>query len=164
MSVHKPATVQSRPALAQGRQLVLVDIENIAGGACLTDTAVRRAKTQLGGTGQIGQADHVVIGTSHIGLVQIGSNWDGVRYVVRSGPDGADLALLEVLGENVAERFESVVLASGDGIFAPTIAEFAAIGIPTTVIGRRGHIARRLLLVASRVIYLDSTTEPLAAA
>jgi hypothetical protein len=142
----------------------LVDIENITGGACLTDAAVRSAKQALAGTGQIGEADHVVIGTSHIGLVQVGSNWDGVRYVVRSGRDGADLALLNVLGENVAARFESIVLASGDGIFAPAVAALAAAGVPTTVIGWWGHVSRSLQLVASQIVYLDTHTEPWAAA
>jgi len=157
-------TGRTKSPLSRGRQLVLVDIENLVGGACLTDGAVRSAKEALVATGQIGAVDHVVIGTSHIGLVHVGSTWDGVRYVVRSGRDGADLALLEVMAENVANRFESVVLASGDGIFADTVSELAAAGVPTVVIGRRGHIARRLRFVATQVIYLETSTEPQAAA
>ena len=149
--------------LAQGRRLALVDIENIAGGACLSGGAVSAAKQAVLATGAIGPADHVVVGTSHIGLVPVGSTWVGVRYVVRSGRDGADLALLGVLDENVAARFQSVVLASGDGIFTPAVAALAAAGIPTTVIGRRGHIARSLQLVAIRVLTLETPTEPIAA-
>ncbi len=150
--------------LRSGRQFVLVDIENLAAGACITDTAVRSAKAALVATGQIRSADHVVIGTSHIGLMQVGSVWSGVRYVVRSGPDGADMALLDVMAEDVADRFESVVLASGDGIFTDAVAALAAAGVPTVVIGRRGHVARSLQIVATNVIYLDSAPEPRAAA
>ncbi len=103
-------------------------------------------------------------GTSHIGLIPVGTNWDRARYVVRSGRDGADLALLEVIAENVVTRFESVVLASGDRIFAPAVADLAAAGVATTVIGRRGHIARALHQAAARVIYLDHTPDaPVAA-
>lgn len=155
---------RTRSLLARGRQLVLVDIENIAGGACLTESAVRVAKEALAGTRQIRTTDHVVVGTSHIGLVSVGSSWNGVRYVVRSGPDGADLALLDVLTENIADRFESIVLASGDGIFARAVAELSAAGVPTTVIGRRGHIARSLRMVAVKVISLETSPEPGAAA
>lgn len=154
----------TKSPLSRGRQIVLVDIENLAGGACISDRAVRSAKEALSGTGQIGAADHVVIGTSHIGLVHVGSTWDGVRYVVRSGRDGADLALLDVMAENVAARFETVVLASGDGIFADAVSELAAAGVPTTVVGRRGHVARSLRLAAFQVIYLDTPTKPRAAA
>ncbi len=155
---------RTKSPLSRGRQLVLVDIENLAGGACLRAAAVRSAKEGLVATGQIGAKDHVVIGTSHIGLVQVGSTWEGVRYVVRSGRDGADLALLDVIAEDVAHRFESVVLASGDRIFAPAVADLAAAGVATTVIGRRGHIARALHQAAARVIYLDHTPDaPVAA-
>lgn len=158
------AAGRSKTPLAHGRQLVLVDIENLAGGACLSAGTVQSAKAALVATRQIRAADHVVIGTSHIGLVPVGSVWSGVRYVVRSGRDGADLALLDVMAEDVANRFESVVLASGDGIFADEVAALAAAGVPTVVIGRRGHTARSLHLVAAQVIYIDSAPEPLAAA
>lgn len=153
-----------QPRLARGRRLVLVDIENIAGGACTTDSIVLQARQAMAATGQIRAADHVVIGTSHIGLIQVGTNWDRVRYVVRSGRDGADLALLEVIAEDVPARFESVVLASGDGIFAPAVAGLAAAGVATTVIGRRGHIARALHQAAAQVIYLDNIPDAAAAA
>ncbi|MBX7106673.1 MAG: NYN domain-containing protein [Gemmataceae bacterium] len=159
-----PSAVRRQPRLARGRRLVLVDIENIAGGACTTDAIARQARDAVAATGQIGITDHVVIGTSHIGLIPVGTNWDRARYVVRSGRDGADLALLEVIAENVVTRFESVVLASGDRIFAPAVADLAAAGVATTVIGRRGHIARALHQAAARVIYLDHTPDARAAA
>lgn len=68
------------------------------------------------------------------------------------------------MNEDVASRFESVVLASGDGIFADAVSELAAAGVPATVVGRQRHVARRLQLVASRVIYLDASTESRPAA
>lgn len=163
MSVHHPPARRRTP-LSRGRRLVLVDIENIAGGACKTDSIVRSARDALAATGLIGLTDHVVIGTSHIGLVPVGANWEKARYVVRSGRDGADLALLDVMAEDLPIRFESVVLASGDKIFAPAVADLAAAGVPTIVIGRRGHISHALHKVASKVIYLADSTDALAAA
>lgn len=160
----KPAR---RSALARGRRLVLVDIENIAGGAGLTSEAVRSAKNALVGAGDLAGSDHVVVGTSHIGLLAVGANWKGARYVVRSGPDGADLALLDVFTERVAARYEAVLLASGDGIFAPAVAELGAAGVATTVIGRRCCMSRALRMAATRVIYLPDaplTTDSGAAA
>lgn len=96
-----------------GRRLVVVDIENIAGGALTSAAAVVWAKQTLRHAVHLERADHVVIGTSHVGLLTIGCAWPDQRYVVRSGPNGADLALLEVLGENLPARFGRVVVASG---------------------------------------------------
>jgi NYN domain len=142
-------------AFRRGRRLVLVDIENMAGGACLTAQPVLRVKQRLGELLSLGVHDQVVIGTSHIGLVEVGCNWQGARRVVRSGPNGADLALLDVLDERISDRFEEVVLASGDGIFACAVATLATRGVPTTVVGRcRGTVAKTLQLAASRVVYL----------
>ena len=76
--------------------------------------------------------------------------------MVRSGRDGADFALLDVLTENIPGRYEQVVLASGDGIFAPAVAQLAVAGVPTTVLGLRGCVARPLQLAATRVIYLPA--------
>jgi len=77
-----------------------------------------------------------------------------------SGLDGADLALLEVLGENIAARFTEVVLVSGDGIFADAVAVFAALGVHTTVIAHRDGLSRRLELAASVVQFLPDRPNP----
>lgn len=166
MGTHIP-NVARRSSLARGRRLVLVDIENIAGGACLTAESVRSVKELLTDIAQLIDLDHVVVATSHVGLLEVGTNWNGVRYVVRSGRDGADLALLDVLTEDIPNRYEKVLLASGDGIFAPALAELAAAGVATTVLGRRGCVARTLQMAASRVLYLPGkrpNTDPRAVA
>ena len=57
--------------------------------------------------------------------------------MVRSGVDGADRALLSVVeNEGIAVRFEGVVIASGDGIFAEAAALFAGCGLSVTVVSR----------------------------
>jgi hypothetical protein len=91
---------------------------------------------------------------SHIGLLAVGFNWPRIRYVVRSGLNGADLALLDVLGENIAARFDQVVIASGDGIFSDIVSALTGAGIGTTVLARPGTLARSLQSVASQVFYL----------
>lgn len=139
-----------------------MDIENIAGGACRSAQSVLWAKQMVTDAAHLGNCDHVVVATSHIGLLHVGCNWAGIRYVVRSGRDGADLVLLDVLGEDIPGRYEQVVLASGDGIFAPAVAQLAQAGVTTTVLGLRGEVARALQLAAGRVIYLPAG-RPMAA-
>jgi hypothetical protein len=142
-------------------------MENMTGGACLTAQPVQEIKRVLSALLGLGIHDHVVIGTSHIGLIEVGLNWHGARRVVRSGPNGADLALLDVLDEGVSDRFEEVVIASGDGIFTAAVSALAAGGVGTTVVGRRGTIAKSLQLAATRVLYLSdlgpTPSEPLVA-
>jgi hypothetical protein len=82
--------------------------------------------------------------------------------VVGSGPDGADLALLEVLAEHDVEgRFDAVVVASGDGIFTDAVSELAGMGLSTLVISRPEALSRRLRLAAGgRVVAFDSNGGP----
>lgn len=138
-----------------GRRLVLVDIENIVGGAVLTTEDALAARHRLEATGCIASEDQVVIGVSHIGLLNSGLAWVGARMCCRSGPDGADLVLLDVVRhENVAERFDEVVLASGDGIFADMVAKLAGAGVRTTVIAPAGHCSRRLQMACDEIRFL----------
>src|SRR3954453_2091908 len=103
---------------ASGRRLVVVDIENLIGGAVLHPTEAAWARRRLTEAAALTERDQVVIGTSHVGLIHIGTAWTRQRYVVGSGPNGADLALLEVLAGNLPAKYDELVLASGDGIFA----------------------------------------------
>ena len=79
---------------------------------------------------------------------------------MRSGLDGADLVLLEVLGENIADRFGEVVLVSGDGIFADALAELASQGVHTTVVAHSDGLSRRLELAANAVRFLPNRPAP----
>lgn len=83
----------------------------------------------------------------------------GARWKWRSGPDGADLALLEELDPDaLAPRFSHVVIASGDGIFAERAARLAAAGLTVTVVSRRRSLAKRLELASGHVVFIDDDT------
>ncbi len=144
----------------QLRRLIAIDIENMVGGACVHRHQVDWVKSTLNGMLTLGSPDHVVVGLSHIGLLNVGSNWPRIRYVVRSGRDGADLALLDVLNEDVNVRFDQVVIASGDGVFAEIVAHLAGTGVETTVLARPGTLARSLRNAASHVLYVPEPPTP----
>jgi hypothetical protein len=80
------------------------------------------------------------------------------QYLVRSGPDGADHALLAVLRhDNIAARLGRAAVASGDIIFAAAVADLAASGCQVTVVSRRGRLSKTLELAASQhVLHLDA--------
>lgn len=92
--------------------------------------------------------DHVIVAVNHGAATEVGTTWPG-RLVVRSGADGADLALIEVANrESIAGRFDEVVVASGDGIFAELVARLLAAGVAVRVVSRPESLSRRLQLAA----------------
>ena len=157
-----------RPAGARGRfparRLHLVDIENLSGAAIPSLGLIREVRGLYAGRLAFGAVDQVVIASSHLTLLNAALGWPHARYRVRSGPDGADLELLDVLWhENVAARFTHVTIGSGDGAFARAAASLGAAGVRVTVVSRRRSLSARLALAAHEVIFLDAD-EPAARA
>jgi hypothetical protein len=120
------------------RTLHVIDIENLVGSAIPTTEQVRDVEGWYTQHIGFGPDDMVVIAASHLGLLNVALGWPHARYRVRSGPDGADLELLDVLlHEDIPNRFTHVVLGSTDRIFGPTSQSLAARGVKVTVVHRR---------------------------
>lgn len=146
------------------RTLHVVDIENLAGAAIPSLARVAQVQGQYWSSLRVGADDHVVLAANHLALLNAGLGWPNARYRVRSGKDGADIELLDVLEhENVASRFSHVVIGSGDGGFGRAAASLAARGVAVTVVSRWGSLAYELAKVAGTVIYLDAPAAAAAA-
>lgn len=144
------------------RALHVVDIENLAGAAVPSLSLVSEVQVRYLACLGFGADDQVVLAANHLALLNAGLGWPHARYRVRSGKDGADRELIDVLEhENVAARFSHVVIGSGDGMFGNAAASLAARGTYVTVVSRRASLAKGLAKVASDVVYLDG---PLTAA
>jgi hypothetical protein len=155
-----------RPAAAKrqfrARRLHLVDIENLAADPMPSLGQVRHVQGLYARRLGLSAPDQVVIASSHLALLNAALGWPHARYRIRSGPDGADLELLDVVThENVATRFTHVAIGSGDGVFALAAASLATAGVRVTVVSRRGSLSARLALAAHEVIFIDGT-EPAA--
>lgn len=138
----------------RGRRLVLVDIENIARGAVLLEEQAVNAHQALLEAVSLHGQEQIIIATSHVGLLATGWGWPGPRLVVRSGDNGADLALLDVIAdEHIAERFDEVVLVSGDGIFTDAVALLGAQGVSVTVVAHADGCSRRLRMAAAHTVF-----------
>ena len=143
------------------RRLHLVDVENLLGDARPSESQVRRCAEHFATVAAFAPDDQCVVACNHGAAASVSFGWMGARLLQRSGPDGADHALLEVLDhERVAQRFASVVIGSGDGIFAEPAARLAAAGVSVTAISVRRALSRRLELAASRVVHLDGDLPP----
>ena len=136
------------------RRLVLLDIENVCRGD-INDTfanAVARVERTIGSL----RDDQVTVAACARTYRHIGWSNPGWRYLARDGQDGADLALLEVLeGERLSERFDRVVIASGDHIFAPAVARLTRQGVHVTVVAHRDALAASLRLAAHEVRWIN---------
>lgn len=148
MTSQYSVTYGSGMARNADRTLHLVDIENLVG------TPAPKASEVAGWrrwyiANMVEDGDLVVVASSHHAFRVVGFEWCGVRHVVRSGQDGADLALLDVLdAERVTDRFEKVVIASGDGIFMDAAAALGARDVDVTVVANAHSASKRLLMAA----------------
>ena len=146
------------------RALHLVDHENLAGTADTTPLQAKVLSTAYATQVGIGAGDQVIVATSHHAARCVWFAWPHARRLIRSGKNGADLALLEVLAaERIAERFEFVILASGDGIFADPCAGLQAAGCQVTVVARPGSLSRRLGFAVRTQIVLNTNGMPVQA-
>ena len=142
------------------RRLHLVDIENLAGDSLPSLCQVREALGLYADCLAFGAMDQVEVASSHLTLLNAALGWPYAHYRVRSGPDGADLALLDVLRyENVANRFTHVAIGSGDHLFAEEAAYLAAQDVRVTVVSRRRSLSSQLAEAAHQVIFLDTAAE-----
>jgi uncharacterized LabA/DUF88 family protein len=100
---------------------------------------------------------HFADASAHINLLTAGMGWPNARYLVRSGKDGADIRLAEVMvDERIADRFDHVYIASGDGGLAPFVASLGAHGVRTVAVSRTTSISPRMRLAAAETIYLPN--------
>jgi uncharacterized LabA/DUF88 family protein len=155
MTVHKEAKAQKAQVEAPKRQLVLIDVENLARTPCPTalDLEVVQAILQ-GHVPGLDQAQ-CVVACSHHAAKTVAFAFPQALRRWRSGSDGADLALLaEMRDLRVMKRFDRVTLVSGDGIFAESLAALAAEGIETTVVSWGSGLSRRLRMAAQHVVSL----------
>jgi hypothetical protein len=157
-SMHFTDSTKSRDSrLGSGQRcLHLVDIENLVGCPTLGCTAVAHVAAKYAEVAGVAPYDHVVVASSHHGAPGAWFGWPGARRLVRSGCDGADLALLEVLeSEDPLARFDRVAVGSGDGIFAEPAARLQVAGCEVTVVSRPSALSRRLQLAAKDVRFLE---------
>jgi hypothetical protein len=139
----------------KGRHLILVDIENLVASPNPTVRAVEAAATALRGALPDFDTTQLIVSCSHHAAPTVAFSFPRARHLWRSGPDGADLALLDVLNrEQVDQRFEFVTICSGDGIFAASACCLAAAGVDVTVVSVKAHLSARLELAARRVLAL----------
>ncbi|NKR80674.1 NYN domain-containing protein [Rhodococcus hoagii] len=140
-----------------GRSVHFLDIENLCGTADISRCDASRTMRAYRRSVRVAPGDHVIIGASHHNLLNAGVEWPEARVLPpRSGLDGADEAIREALHtERITERFDTVILGTGDGGFAPDVARLAGRGARVHIVSRPGALSPKLRLAAHTVTFLS---------
>lgn len=144
------------------RELHVLDVENLLGNPRFRSADVATLRSDYCGAVGISPGTHIVVATSAATTaLEAGTGFgQPCRLVFENGQDGADHALLAVLlEENVAQRFDAVVIGSGDHCFALAARYLRNHGVHVTVVvANRRSLSNALRKEADRVIVLDQSS------
>ena len=119
------------------RTLHLIDVENLVGGVAAGVDSVAPAFEAYRRTIEVGPEDHVVLGTGTELAFASKAAWPGALLRIGRGIDGADRALLSALDPGfIVSHYHRLVVASGDHIFAPMVADLRARRMAVVVVVR----------------------------
>lgn len=141
------------------RRLFVVDIENYCGKPVLNENDVIAAKRSLIKHFHPTENDLIVVGTSHSNnFMNVGMIWQGVRQVLGTGHDGADIALLKAIKDYQLGTFSEVFILSGDGIFAEAVEELALSNVMVAVVSIRRCLSQKLAEIAPQLQFVKQPT------
>ncbi|GGS83529.1 hypothetical protein GCM10010156_47670 [Planobispora rosea] len=142
--------------LSCGRSVHLLDVENLVGTPRPATAEVVTLMGHYRRRVPAGFTDQYVAAVNHGALLAVGLALAGIQLLVRSGPDGADEALCEVIRlDHLDDRFERVIIGSGDGIFTDLADWLRRRGVEVVVVSRPDALSYRLRRTAAQVIPLD---------
>lgn len=134
------------------RSLHLIDIENLLGDPWITGPAVGDTYEAALAAGEHRPGDLVYVAANRWMLAELGFvAHTPCHLFVAHGEDGADIALLaHAPPEWVAKRFDRLVIASGDHIFATRANAVREMGVLVDVVRGIGGVSRDLLAINPR--------------
>ena len=147
------------------RELHLIDIENELGTGQVQAADIARFRSFYLKANNVPSDAHIVVATScSQNLLEAAFGWPGARTVWLPGHDGADRALLEIAyEENVEKRYDKVVFASGDHIFAEATESLQNKGVKVKVFARAVFISVQLQASCKHVVLYSANDFELAA-
>ncbi len=143
-------------ALAKGRSIHLIDIENLCLESNPTEEHVALAKAAYIQKVKPGPNDHFYVTvSSKSNMAAAVFGWGNASFGCKEGHDGADYLLAELMIDGqLGERFEKVYLASGDGGLAPFASNLIKQGIDVEVVAVPSALSYQYRLIGANVSYL----------
>jgi len=140
-----------------GRSLHLVDIENLAGGPSRVGQWFSPAVREYLAVAEPGDADQMITAADVTLWRRTAFDVPIGRYLPGRGPDGADRALLAAAPADwVAQRFDRLVIGSGDQAFADLARAVRPRGTQVVVVARPRQLAGSLRRAADVVVALPN--------
>ena len=141
-----------------GRALHLIDLENIVGNPDATGAEVEAALEAFIAAAAVGPDDLVAAAVNHRLYKRACLSLDrGWEVKLASGPDACDHLLLDAAPVDwVAERFDRLVVGSGDAIFIDLVVSVRRRATPVWVVAQGRCLSRRLASAASHVVHLPA--------
>jgi uncharacterized LabA/DUF88 family protein len=99
--------------------------------------------------------DLSIIATGKANALAAAIGWRGGEHRFKAGKDGADIVLIkEILEGNLTERFETVIIASGDHAFAPFAEHLMKKGTRVVIISLETSLSRGLRELGCEIRFL----------
>jgi hypothetical protein len=125
------------------RTAYLLDIDNLCGAPMASDAQVRQVLDTFTSQYQPGKQDQVYCAATAKAAYAVKFQRPGFTVHVGRGKDGSDLRLLDIGDPQwLKQRFDRVVIGSGDGIFGPLVQTLTELGIQVEVICGHGAMSR----------------------
>jgi hypothetical protein len=143
-------------AMAKGRSIHLIDIENLCREPNPTEAHVSQAKAAYFAKVQPGDQDlFYVTVSSRNNVAAAVFGWGNASFSCKEGHDGADILLAQLmLDGDLGSRFEKVYLASGDGGLAPFASALIKQGVELEVVAVPDALSFQYRLIGANVSYL----------
>ena len=143
-------------SIRKSRTMHLIDIENLCMAANPTFEQVAEARRSYMELVNPGENDQFLVTvSSRHNLAAAAFGWSGADLKCREGHDGADYLLAEaILDGQLEDRFDQVVIASGDGGLAPFVKKLTTLLKEVVVVSQPTAIAFAMRIAGARVKYL----------
>jgi len=148
-------------SIRSSRSIHLIDIENLCGASNPTVDQVKAAKEKYLDLVSPGERDQYYLTVSSKNNLEAAMfGWTGARVECNEGHDGADILLAkEILEQPLAESFDHVYLASGDGGLAPFASKLVNEGVEVSVISKPRCLSHEYRFIGAEVLYLQGEYE-----
>ena len=145
-------TTRAACARPTRRAFHLVDIENLLAlehGQSVSADAGRLYSS----VARVSSGDLILVAADESRLFSVCAAFPGARVRPGYGADGADLALIDNTDlDHIANRFDTIVIGSGDGRFLDVAYRARRLGLEVIVVSRPASLSGRLAPYADVII------------
>lgn len=137
----------------KGRTAFFVDMDNICGTGLARKHQVEAALIAIRAKFQPSPDDQVYCAATAKAAFYCKQFWPNCSVRVGRGEDGSDICLLNDANPMwLSKRFERVVIASADGIFAGLATELLKLGVKVVIAASSPKVSHKLRAVAPVVV------------